>query len=146
MILCGRIFVNNLKEFFYLKNELYFEGGYDEVTGKRGSSGLWKISWLDKMTNMSIKRPPETRKCFEIIFEHKKKMIFNFDVQKKRTHSLNHLNIDLTQSINLLLLCSPCPEQRSLCSSCEEWKMKEINAVNHLKQTGSQVLVVLYNS
>lgn len=37
-------------------------------------------------------------------------------VQKKRTHSLNHLNIDLTPSINLLLPRSPCPEQRSLCS------------------------------
>jgi len=40
--------------------------------------------WLDKMTNMSIKHPPETRMCFEIIFELKKIMIFTFDVQKKK--------------------------------------------------------------
>lgn len=46
-------------------------------------------------------------------------------VQKKRTHSLKHLNMDLTPSIKLLLLRSPCPEQRSLCSACKEWKMKE---------------------
>lgn len=39
------------------------------------------------------------------------------------------LTLTLTPSINLLLLRSPCPEQRSLCSLREGWKKKKETVV-----------------
>lgn len=85
-----------------------------------------------------------------MIIQHQKRVwnSANFThVHKKRTRSLNHLNIDLTPSINLLLLRSLSPEQQSLCSPLSR-KMKEsvvLCCKSFETDGGHRFLVVVYN-